>query len=214
MYKKSSLSWSSDSNRAAGGNQQFTVRNAQFFGVTVAIDMLWDWGWTWKSLTIVDSTFGIRVTGVDVGGSLYILDSLFQNVGSALLVSTPSTGNQQQQTYITIDNMVLQNTPNAIIDFNSNSFLAGGTTTIESWTLGRFYDAANPDGAFTTGETLPKIHPKTQSMMGGPNGGYFERSKPQYEGLTPDQMLNAHITAKGTILSSGKTSNHSINSYS
>lgn len=32
------------------GNQQFTMRNLSFSGVTTAINQLWDWGWTYQNI--------------------------------------------------------------------------------------------------------------------------------------------------------------------
>ena len=33
------------------GNQQFTMRNMTFNNVVVGINMIWDWGWTFKGMT-------------------------------------------------------------------------------------------------------------------------------------------------------------------
>ncbi|KAL2060446.1 hypothetical protein VTL71DRAFT_9477 [Oculimacula yallundae] len=77
------------------------------------------------------------------------------------------------------------------------TLLAGGTTTIESWTQGKVYDAANPSGIYQKGGPLSTLHPKTAELMGGPLGGYFERSKPQYENMTPNDFLSAKLIAKG-----------------
>jgi len=43
-----------------GGNQQFTTRNFRFEGSKIAIDLLWDWGWTWKSLYVEGADIAIR----------------------------------------------------------------------------------------------------------------------------------------------------------
>ncbi len=37
---------------AVFGNQQFTVRNLTFNNAATAIYQLWDWGWTYKSISV------------------------------------------------------------------------------------------------------------------------------------------------------------------
>lgn len=51
--------------------------------------MLWDWGWTWKSLDIENADYGIKMTGDYQGGSLLVLDSSMSNVGTGIYVTTP-----------------------------------------------------------------------------------------------------------------------------
>jgi glucan 1,3-beta-glucosidase len=45
-------------NGAVFGNQQFTVRNLTFYNAVTAIDQIWDWGWTYTGITIVNCTTG------------------------------------------------------------------------------------------------------------------------------------------------------------
>ncbi|KAK2041676.1 hypothetical protein LZ31DRAFT_543871 [Colletotrichum somersetense] len=62
---------------ALGGNQQFTTRNLVFSGCRTAIDMLWDWGWTWKSLIISTTEYGIKMT---IAGKLANVDVIVYKV--------------------------------------------------------------------------------------------------------------------------------------
>jgi glucan 1,3-beta-glucosidase len=184
-----------------GGNQQFTVRNFYFVNCKVAIDMLWDWGWTWKSLIIVGSDFGFRITGQkDIGGSIYLLDSVIADTVAAIFINSPKGTTEQQQWGVTIDNLLVMSVTATVLDYTSLTLLEGGTRIIESWTLGRYYDETSPDGTFTTGTTLSKNHPTTGSLMGGPNGGYFERSKPQYEDLDVSQFLSVKLLVEGMLI--------------
>jgi glucan 1,3-beta-glucosidase len=55
------------------GSQQFTARNLQFTSCLIAISMIWDWGFTWKSITVIScyialdcSLFG-GITGQGTG---------------------------------------------------------------------------------------------------------------------------------------------------
>jgi glucan 1,3-beta-glucosidase len=72
-----------------GGNQQYTVRNFNFNGQTAAaIVLLWDWGWTWQQISIYGTPIGILLQNPEskavVPGSIYLMDSDFQNVGVAI----------------------------------------------------------------------------------------------------------------------------------
>lgn len=73
--------------------------------------------------------------------------------------------------------------------------LAGGSLTIDSWTLGKIYDTENPNGTFQAGGSLSSTSAKTGMLMG--DNGFFERSKPQYEDLTANDFLNANLAASG-----------------
>ncbi|KAI6376027.1 hypothetical protein MCOR25_002842 [Pyricularia grisea] len=37
-----------------GGNQQFTGQHITFKNCTVAAQLIWDWGWAWKSIVVDD----------------------------------------------------------------------------------------------------------------------------------------------------------------
>ena len=163
----------------------------------VAIDMLWDWGWTWKSLSITGAAIGIQVAGEYLGGSIMVLDSLFDNVRLAIFVKTPRGLTDAQHLSITLDNVILNQVAVAVSDVTTSVQLIGGSRTIDSWTMGRVYDGASPSGTYQAGAPLSTIRPRTESLMGGEHNGYFERSKPQYENLAAGDFLSARVAAKG-----------------
>jgi Pectate lyase superfamily protein len=37
-----------------GGNQQFTAQRLTFNGCTTGVQVIWDWGWVWKSITMTN----------------------------------------------------------------------------------------------------------------------------------------------------------------
>ena len=65
------------------GNQQFTTRNFVFNSCRTAIIMNWNWGWTFKSLTINNCGVSINMTsGSPIAqnvGSVIVLDSTISN---------------------------------------------------------------------------------------------------------------------------------------
>ncbi|KAH8645953.1 beta-1,3-glucanase, partial [Tricladium varicosporioides] len=173
-----------------GGNQQFTVRNLKFIDCNTAIQIIWDWAWTWKSLDISGGKVGISLLGENgkrETGSVFITDSRFTNVPVAILTSTVIEGTGKGNTLITLDNVVFSSTPIAVQDNAQKTILAGGTQTISSWTLGNYYNSANPNGTFGPASIG---RPTIPSLLGGPNGGYFEKSRPQYENIPVSGFLN------------------------
>jgi len=66
------------------GNQQYTMRNLTFYKAETAILQIWNWGWTYKSLNIIDCQVGINMSSESVG-SATLLDSQFINVPVAVI---------------------------------------------------------------------------------------------------------------------------------
>lgn len=161
------------------GNQQFTTRNFVFSNTRVAIDMLWDWGWTWKSLSINGASVGIQVANSQPGGSIVVLDSLMMNVDVGIAVSTPGQG--QQHFSITVDNLIIQGVGTGIRDTTAGTILKGGSRTVSSWSQGKVYNHDHASGAHQSGGPLTPARPTNSDLLGGPYGGYFKRSRPQYE---------------------------------
>ena len=46
-----------------GGNQQFTAQRLTFNGCTVGIQVIWDWGWVWKSITMNNVKTAFQLVG-------------------------------------------------------------------------------------------------------------------------------------------------------
>ncbi|KAH8892812.1 pectin lyase-like protein, partial [Thozetella sp. PMI_491] len=177
------------------GNQQFTVRDLSFFGTWRAVSMLWDWGWTWKGLNVLDATFGIWFQSSNVGGSMYVLDSSFENVVTAFFITTPTAG-VHQEVLLNIDNFAMKNVATGVLTSNFTVALAGGTRTVAGWTYGQIYDAKTPNGRWVTGEESA-LHPVTPSLTTS-SGSYFTFSKPQYSGTDANtQWVTAQLVAKG-----------------
>jgi glucan 1,3-beta-glucosidase len=130
------------------------------------------------------------------GGSILFLDSKFVNCVYGIVVTSPNGATSSQQFSITLDNLVLESVPNAVSK-NLTPTLLGGTRTIVSWTLGKVYDKSNPDGKFQSGASLADDRPDSSMLCGGPNGGYLERTKPQYQELGYQNILNANLLANG-----------------
>jgi hypothetical protein len=105
------------------GNQQYTMRNLTFYGSDTAIDQIWNWGWTYKSLKIVGCRIGINMSSSDVG-SVTLLDSSFVNVSTALITGrTP--GNDTGLGSLVIQNVLYKNVPTVLEGADGQPLLLG-----------------------------------------------------------------------------------------
>jgi glucan 1,3-beta-glucosidase len=176
-----------------GGNQQFTVRNLKFYNCNTAIQLIWDWGWAWKNLDISGGTTGINLVGEGGArntGSVLLTDSKFSNVPVAIKTSPYREGSGNGNTIITLDNVDFsQNVRVAVQDANGGTRLAGNQK-VQAWVEGKIFDQATPNGQFQSGSPAALMRSPVPMLMGGPNGGFFERSKPQYENNPVSDFVN------------------------
>lgn len=89
------LTFYGGSTAAVFGNQQFTARNLQFFNAVVGIEMIWNWGWTFSGITVVNCSIGLDMS---TGGPSYqpvdavtLIDSTFINTPVAIVTARNAT---------------------------------------------------------------------------------------------------------------------------
>lgn len=161
------------------GNQQFTMRNIVISKAVTAISQIWDWGWTYQGLVIMDCTTAVSISNGGAGsqlvGSVNIIDSTIQNcptfVETAWQPSTYSTGS------LILENIALSNVPVAVKGV-SGTVLAGsaGSMTIGAWGQGHKYTPNGPtnfQGSFTA-PTRPS------ALLAAGSNRYYTKAKPQY----------------------------------
>lgn len=173
------------------GNQQFTMRNLRFYNAVTAINQLWDWGWTYNSITVVNCSVGIDMTlnGADRGpqtvGSVTILDSAFRDTHVA--IKTAHTASSQPPTggSLIIENVRVENVP-TIVQSPNGVVLSGsaGTTTVSTWGQGHSY--IHPAGPVEIQGPLAAPISRPASLLTGDK--YYQRSKPQYAD-TPESQI-------------------------
>lgn len=118
------------------GNQQYTMRNLSFYGSDTAIDQIWNWGWTYKSLKIVNSRVGINMSSLDVG-SVTLLDSSFVNVSTALITGR-NPGNTTGLGSLVIQNVEYENVPTVLAGADGKPLLLGESSgTVYDWGYAR-----------------------------------------------------------------------------
>jgi glucan 1,3-beta-glucosidase len=172
------------------GNQQFTTRNLTFNNVNTAINQLWDWGWTYQSLSINNCRVGLNISAggpsaVNVG-SITLFDSEITNTPIGIV--TARTDNSQPATAgsLYLENVKLNNVGVAVLGPNSTQ-LAGssGASTITAWADGHRYLPNGPIAA--RGPITPSKRP---SILLNAEGKYYERSKPQYGEIPLSKFLS------------------------
>lgn len=157
------------------GSQQFTARGLTFTNCLTAIQMVWDWGWTWQGLTITGGgiAFNISGTGGITGqgtGSVSIIDSTISGVPVGILTNGLSTSPN-----IVLDNVVFTNVQTPV-QVDKGKALLTTSGTINLWTTGRVYNGSV--GSYVTG---PATAPPKAAGLLSKNGALFTRSRPQYE---------------------------------
>ncbi|KAK0746794.1 pectate lyase superfamily protein-domain-containing protein [Schizothecium vesticola] len=195
-----------------GGNQQFTAQRLTFDGCDTAVQIFWDWGWIWKSVTVknvgvgfrllrenkADSDTSQKVKGQANIGSASFIDSSFSGVQTAVLIapvnSKPGTGS----TGVMLENVRFDNVGKAVADTSGKTLLDGGSKRVESWATGPIY---SPTRQFSSGSDSPKYKREISLLdtKGGVEGApYFERPKPQYEGNSASDFVHLKdLGAKG-----------------
>jgi len=68
-----------------GGNQQFTAQRLTFNGCTTGIQVIWDWGWVWKFITMTNVRVGFQLVGYGGVGILTLSRSWTRHLQTSAL---------------------------------------------------------------------------------------------------------------------------------
>ena len=184
------------------GNQQFTARNITVSKSGTAVVFGWNWGWTFKGLSINDCSIGIDMTAGDTStqliGAVTVIDAIITNTPVGIVTVTTETSQPKAAGALILDNIQLNNVPNAITGKAGNVILAGttGQLTIDSWGQGQFYyDKTIGKGAFHQG---PLQKPNKSNSLLESSGKFFQRARPQYEQYSVSDFVSVKdMGAKG-----------------
>jgi glucan 1,3-beta-glucosidase len=98
------------------GNQQYTARNVWFSNADIAIFMPWDWGWTFKSMYFNNCSVGIQMSEqANSTGSITVIDSWFNNVGTAIFTTRNLVENLGTNGTLVIENTNFTNVGQPIV---------------------------------------------------------------------------------------------------
>jgi glucan 1,3-beta-glucosidase len=173
------------------GNQQFTTRNLTFNNVNTAINQLWSWGWTYKSVSINNCRVGLNMsaggpTAVNVG-SITLIDSEINNTPIGIVTAIRDGSEPAAAGSLYLENVKLYNVGVAVLGPNG-TYLPGssGAINIDAGADGHRY---LPNGPVNVrGPIAPSKRPA--SLLDA-SGKYYERSKPQYGSLPLSSFLSA-----------------------
>jgi len=174
------------------------MRNLAFYNAATAINMLFDWGWTYESISINNCSVGLDMTSggptAQKVGSITFFDSSISDTPIGIKTAYDSTSQPPTAGSVILENVQLTNVPIAVQGNGGVTALQGttGSTTIVAWGEGHSY---TPNGPTTfQGNFQPPRRPGSLTQ----GGKYYQRSKPQYGNLPVTQFLSARDAgAKG-----------------
>ena len=183
---------------AEWGNQQFTTRNLTFNNAVAAIKQIWDWGWTYKSITINNCSIGLDMTNIDsttglpTVGSITFIDSSINN--TPIGIASAHTSDTQPPTAgsLIIENVSFSNVDTLVLlpdDTVALGTASSETTTMADFGAGHTYVLTSPAaaiGPINFEADIPSFNRPSSLLQG--DGKYYERSKPQYA-TEPLEML-------------------------
>ncbi|KAI4204581.1 MAG: hypothetical protein LQ346_001590 [Caloplaca aetnensis] len=190
----SDLTFNGGQNAASFGNQQFTARNFVINNAKNAINMVWDWGWTFHSISINNCSVGFNITNTSPSmqtvGSITVIDSEITDTPVGVLTSHSPNATYTNGSLV-LENVQLKNVPMAVQGIGNSTGLRGTANgqsqTIAAWAQGHSY---NPSGPSAIAGPIPAFQ-RSPSLLDGKTNKYYTRSKPQYADLPVSQFLSA-----------------------
>lgn len=180
------------------GNQQFTTRNLTFYNAVTAINQLWDWGWTYSGINIINCTVGLDMSGggsqAQTVGSVTLLDSTITNTKTGIKTAWSSSSLPATAGSLAIDNLQLNNVGVGLQGPNS-VLISGGTKLIAAYRQGHSYTPGGATPAEIGGTMLP--FPRPAALLTSAKR-FYTRSKPQYGNLPLSSFVSVRSAgAKG-----------------
>ncbi|KAH8880986.1 pectin lyase-like protein [Thozetella sp. PMI_491] len=187
-----------------GGTQQFTVQRLKFDGTRTAVQLIWDWGWVWKSIEISNAEVGFELIAKDWTqgtGSLLVVDSSFKSTKTAILALAAKEGDYSAG--ITLDNVKFDNVQDGVADTSNRTHLVGSTGSVDTWVYGNLYLDPREKLTALSNSLETAREPSLLASAGSlPKSPFFERTRPQYESTSASQVLRASdFGAKGDGIS-------------
>ncbi|ORY15484.1 pectate lyase superfamily protein-domain-containing protein [Clohesyomyces aquaticus] len=181
-----------------GGAQQFSAARLTFNGCNTAVELIWDWGWVWKSITVNNAQVGFRLyndADGSIPGSVTIMDSTFSNIReSAIEMAVSKDVRDSGFTGLILDNVNLGakikdhwSTAQILAPGYYKSYVMGSTykDNKRSWTT----------GAMDYSRETTLLGPSVSGLEVAP---YFERKRNQYADKTSADFVHLKdLGAKG-----------------
>ncbi|GKT96563.1 glucan 1,3-beta-glucosidase [Colletotrichum tofieldiae] len=182
------------------GNQQYTLRGARFFNAQVAINQLWDWGWTYKSIYIENCGTGIRMQDNSTS-SITLIDSEFVNVQTAIRTSRdPGVSVPPTAGTLVLENVALSGVNTILLGPQNNTIIPGSSGSVlnQGFAMGHIYTPTGPTDYTGADASYFPVYPALLGASSTNGTKYYERSKPHYE--DPHPVVKVAIPGQcGTI---------------
>jgi glucan 1,3-beta-glucosidase len=176
------------------GNQQYTSRNWTFYNSKTAIHQIWNWGWTYKSINIIDCDVGIDMPDTETA-SITLIDSYFARIKTAAIRTARNPPNSQPPAAgsLIMENVIFDKVPNVLVS-PDHTILVGSATqaarvkgyamvgsvvryvspTSTNHAQGNVYD---PEGPKLYQGNDPEYFPVPRALLSVSGHKYYERSK-------------------------------------
>ncbi|KAK2051693.1 glucan 1,3-beta-glucosidase [Colletotrichum caudatum] len=178
---------------ASLGNQQYTLRGASFFNAQVAINQIWDWGWTYKSIYIENCATGIRMQ--DTGTtSITLVDSEFVNVETAIRSSRdPGAPVPTTAGTLVMENVGFSGVSAILLGPQNNTVIPGseGSVRSQGFAMGHIYTPTGPTDYTGDDASYFPVYPALQGVSSTGGTRYYERSKPHYDDIPASNFVSA-----------------------
>ncbi|KAL8370014.1 hypothetical protein RB595_000395 [Gaeumannomyces hyphopodioides] len=196
------------------GNSQFVAQRIRLSGCTTAVKLLWDFGGVWKSVDVQEAEVGFSLAGGNADdngdsylGSIYIMDSTFTDVGTAVRNAPVSVEPGTGTTSVTLDNVLFDRVTNRVFD-GEKEYVEGRPSTLDTWTLGPIY-LSLPERDLSLGYEFQT--PREPTLLADysiaamnsngtkslPKRPFFEKSKPQYTAIPANSWVHMKDFAEG-----------------
>jgi len=125
------------------GNQQFVTRNLTFNNCNTAIQVLWNWLWTFKSVTVNNCQVGLNISrsdavGNETVGSSILMDSKISASKAGIITSYGANTIPEAGSTFLVHNVDFTGSAVAIQDVSGTQILAGNVI-VDAWGQGNAY---------------------------------------------------------------------------
>ena len=174
------------------------MRNLWFYNAVEAIEQVWDWGWTYKSIHITNCSVGLNMTNVDPAaqnvGSVVLIDSFFANTLVGIATSHDSEHWKVSNGSLILENVGFQNVELAVQGTLKWPALPtnSGNLHVNAWGIGHEYAEGGPQDFLGT---LPSVSRVASLTAGSDNETYYEWTKPDYRDKPVSNFIS--VKAKG-----------------
>ena len=155
------------------------MRNLTFNNAVTAINQIWDWGWTYKSITINNCTTGLDMSSIDPStgqqavGSITLIDPSVNNGDNGIVTAQGPDSLPPVAGSLILENVGFNDVATALSESASTSI--SGVAILAGYGVGHAYTPGGPNNI--DGE-LPGFSRPANLLQS--DGKYYERSKPQY----------------------------------